>query len=79
MRTLASSLALAFVFACSGGSGPSGSVGGEGGACYENGTCDDGLQCQGDVCNREPLTDRPLAADARLLQSRGRCPPRWHY
>src|SRR5262249_16323631 len=53
------------------GCGPSAPMqpqGSEGGACFQDGTCDDGLECQSGVCHAAGLPDASMQprADARV-------------
>src|SRR5215468_3246654 len=54
------------------GCGPSAPMqppGSEGGACFQDGTCDDGLECQSGVCHAAGLPDASMQprADARVV------------
>ena len=56
MRFLYGSVSLALLIACGGGDGGK-EAGTEGGPCFTNGTCNDGLTCLSDLCVSIPKPD----------------------
>jgi hypothetical protein len=48
-----------FVFGCRSDSGSAIPAGAEGGACYQNGTCNEGLVCRSDLCVEDGSTGDP--------------------
>ncbi|MCA9674112.1 MAG: hypothetical protein KC464_03640, partial [Myxococcales bacterium] len=70
-------LACVLLVACNkaGGDGATGQ-GKERGACYGNGTCDDGLQCMSEVCVRPPPADCAPVAEKLASYRLGNYAPR---